>query len=33
MQLSTRSQDRHCRLKLPTVLALQVGGGADGGGH
>lgn len=23
MQFSTRSQDRHCRLKLPTVLALQ----------
>lgn len=25
MQLSTRSQDRHCRLKLPTVLALRGG--------
>lgn len=23
MQFSTRSQDKHCRLKLPTVLALQ----------
>lgn len=36
VQFSTRSQERHCRLKLPTVLALgeEAGGwaGPEGAG-